>query len=278
MPSQGALFGGPDRDVPKPSRPDELEVLITVKAAPNPSAKAGETVCVAGLGLSRGRTEARWIRLYPINFRFLEQDQKFKKYDIIRVRAVPATGDSRVESWQPDMSTMVVIDHLDPWKRRRALLDPTTVDTMCELNRQNQRAAVAPSLGLVPVREVLDLRITDHAGWTPEEQAKIDAYVNQMDLFDDSDKSPLQAPRLEGHYRWKCYDAQCKGHDQSIIDWEFVALQRRLGDSPAAAVRAALKEKFFDMMFKPPRAPAFFVGNQAKRRHVFHVLGVYYPN
>lgn len=140
MPSQGALFGGPDRDVPKPSRPDELEVLITVKAAPNPSAKAGETVCVAGLGLSRGRTEARWIRLYPINFRFLEQDQKFKKYDIIRVRAVPATGDSRVESWQPDMSTMVVIDHLDPWKRRRALLDLTASDTMCELNRQNQRA------------------------------------------------------------------------------------------------------------------------------------------
>lgn len=217
MPSQGALFGGPDREVPKPARPDELEVLITVKAAPNPSAKAGETVCVAGLGLSRGRTEARWIRLYPINFRFLEQDQKFKKYDIIRVRATPATGDSRVESWQPDMSTMVVIDHLDPWKRRRALLDPTTVDTMCELNRQNQQASAAPSLGLVPVRELIDLRITDHAGWTPEEQAKIDAYVNQMDLFDDSDKSPLQAPRLEGHYRWKCYDPQCKSHDQGQV-------------------------------------------------------------
>ncbi|MBD3781619.1 MAG: hypothetical protein IE926_01495 [Micrococcales bacterium] len=272
------MFGGPERDNPKPARPDDLEVLITVKAAPNPSAKSGETVCVAGLGLSEGRTQARWIRLYPINFRFLEQDQQFKKYDIIRVRGIPAAGDSRVESWQPDMATMKVIDHLDPWRRRRALLEPTASDTMCELNRQNQHATVAPSLGLVPVRSLTDLRITDHAGWTPDEQAKIDAYVNQFDLFDDSDKSPLEAPRFEGHYRWKCYDAQCNGHDQSIIDWEFVALQRRLRNLPAERVRAALREKFVDMMFRPPRQPAFFVGNQAKRHHVFHVLGVYYPN
>jgi hypothetical protein len=96
MSSQGALFGGPERDAPKPARPDELEVLVTVKAAPNPSAKSGETVCVAGLGLTHGRTQARWIRLSPINFRFLEQDQQFKKYDILRVRATPASGDTRV--------------------------------------------------------------------------------------------------------------------------------------------------------------------------------------
>lgn len=57
-----------------------------------------------------------------------------------------------------------------------------------------------------------------------------------------------------------------------------MALQRRLGNSPATAVRAAMKERFVDMMFKAPRTPAFFVGNQAKRHHVFHVLGVNYPN
>lgn len=39
-----------------------------------------------------------------------------------------------------------------------------------------------------------------------------------------------------------------------------------------------MKERFVDMMFKAPRTPAFFVGNQAKRHHVFHVLGVNYPN
>ncbi len=278
MSSQGALFGGPQRDAPKPARPDELEVLVTVKAAPNPSAKSGETVCVAGLGLTHGRTQARWIRLYPINFRFLEQDQQFKKYDILRVQATPASGDTRVESWRPDMSTMKVIDHLDPWKRRRALLDPTASDTMCSLNRENQAEAVAASLGLVPVRELIDLRVTEHPGWSPDEQAKIDAYVNQLDLFDSADKSTLEAPRFEGRYRWKCFEPLCRGHEQSIIDWEFVALQRRLNGAPDPEVRAALQAKFVDMMFRTPRRPAFFVGNQAKRHHVFHVLGIYYPD
>lgn len=278
MSSQGALFGGPDRAALKPARPDELEVLVTVKAAPNPSAKSGETVCVAGMGLSQDRTKARWIRLYPVNFRFLEQDQRFKKYDIIRVRAAPAAGDTRVESWRPDMSTMRVVDHLDPWKRRRDLLDPAASDTMCGLNHENQIASAAASLGLVPVRELNDLRITEHGGWTADEQAKIDAYVGQLDLFDDSDKSPLEAPRFEGRYRWKCFGERCRGHEQSIIDWEFVALQRRLSGASDAEVRAALQSKFVDMMFRAPRRPSFFVGNQAKRHHVFHVLGVYYPS
>ena len=71
---QQSLFGGPERSGAKPMRADELEVLITVKAAPNPSEKSGETVCVAGLALSEGRTRARWVRLYPVNFRFLEAD------------------------------------------------------------------------------------------------------------------------------------------------------------------------------------------------------------
>ncbi|NHI19448.1 hypothetical protein H9L10_13170 [Phycicoccus endophyticus] len=87
---------------------------------------------------------------------------------------------------------MTVVDHLDPWKRRQALLDPTVTDTMCALNRENQAEAADASLGLVPVRELIDLRVTDHPGWSQDEQAKIDAYVNQLDLFDTADKSALE--------------------------------------------------------------------------------------
>mgnify|MGYP006946520210 CR=1 FL=1 len=46
----------------KPSGPARLRVLVTVKAAPNPSATHGETVCVAGVRLGDvGPTG--WIRL-----------------------------------------------------------------------------------------------------------------------------------------------------------------------------------------------------------------------
>lgn len=37
--------------------------MITLKTYPNPSETYGETVCVAGVRLDRGRPE--WIRLYP---------------------------------------------------------------------------------------------------------------------------------------------------------------------------------------------------------------------
>ncbi len=275
---QESLFGGLDRVDAKPARPEELEVLITVKAAPNPSEKSGETVCVAGVALAEGRTRARWVRLYPVNFRFLEADLKFTKYDIVRVRATPAVGDPRAESWTPNISTLVVTDHLPPWQRRRQLLDSLAVDDMCELNGVNQTGATGPSLGLVPIREIRDLRITAHPGWSASEQAKIDAYVSQLDLFDSADKSPLEAPRFIGHYIWRCHAEGCRGHEQSIIDWEFVALQRRLARRPDAEVREALRSRFLDQMFGGGREPAFFVGNQSKRHHVFHVLGVYYPN
>jgi hypothetical protein len=67
-----------------PRRGEETaEVMVTVKTYPNPSETYGETVCVAGIRLDRGRPE--WIRLYPVKFRNAGFDSTFKKYEIIRV-------------------------------------------------------------------------------------------------------------------------------------------------------------------------------------------------
>lgn len=46
---------------------ETARVLITVKASPQPSAKYGDTVCVAGIRVDGGRAE--WIPLYPLAFR-----------------------------------------------------------------------------------------------------------------------------------------------------------------------------------------------------------------
>jgi hypothetical protein len=45
------------------------------------------------------------------------------------------------------------------------------------------------------------------------------------------------------------------------------------GDQPALQVR----ERFYEVLCRAGRDTAFFVGNQAKREHVFSVLGVYWP-
>ncbi|WP_170140902.1 hypothetical protein [Allonocardiopsis opalescens] len=43
-------------------------------------------------------------------------------------------------------------------------------------------------------------------------------------------------------------------------------------------VADAIRDRFFDQMCSAERDTVFFVGNQAKRTHVFSVLGIYYPN
>ena len=276
--TQMDLFGPSDADPgPKPTsdRVVRLEVLITVKAAPNPSEKYGETVCVAGLSTDFERPG--WVRLYPINFRELSSDENFAKYDVIAVDAVPARQDQRRESWRPRMTTMTKLRHFAPWKHRRTWLDPYVEDSMCQLNRDARASPSAKSLSLVRPREVIDFKITPHPGWTTDEQRKIDAYVSQLDLFQEQDRTPLEPPRFRGAYRYRCHDRSCNGHEQGLIDWEFVRLQRRLRHLSDDELRHELVAKFLTMMCDPARDVAFYVGNQAKRTHVFSVLGVYYP-
>jgi hypothetical protein len=77
-----------------------------------------------------------------------------------------------------------------------------------------------------------------------------------------------------------CSAPRCnKGHTQTLLDWEFIALQRRLaGYSDAEAkAKAQLRTKFLDELCAPTKDVAFYVGNQAKRRKTFSVLGVHYP-
>lgn len=79
--SQASLFGpeqAPDAKQPH-DLPVRMRVLITVKAAPNPSAAYGETVCVAGIRLDLDAPG--WLRLYPINFRDMDAGVQFSKYE-----------------------------------------------------------------------------------------------------------------------------------------------------------------------------------------------------
>jgi hypothetical protein len=92
--TQTTLFGPSSNDPPpKPQgkQPVRLRLLIVVQAAPNPSETYGETVCVAAV--SADLDKPGWTRLYPINFRALDDDEAFKKYDIIEVDTVPNLSD-----------------------------------------------------------------------------------------------------------------------------------------------------------------------------------------
>jgi len=275
---QATLFGPPEGDPerkPVGDAPVHMRVLVTVKAAPNPSERYGETVCVAGV---RAELPSKgWIRLYPINFRDLPSDETFRKYQIIELDAVPARADQRRESWKPILSSIIQHETLPPWWRRRQWLDDYIEDSMCRINADARDQFDAKSLALVQPKEVSDLHVERHPGWSADDQRKIDRYVNQLDLLDPREKKPLEAPRFLARYKYRCHDRNCNGHSQGLLDWEFVALQRNLAGRSDEEVKSQLRAKFLDGMCNSRRATAFFVGNQAKRVRVFSVLGVYYP-
>ncbi|MET9225677.1 hypothetical protein [Lentzea sp. NPDC003310] len=274
--SQGSLFG-PDA-APVAKAADDawrrMQVLVTVKAAPNPSAAYGETVCVAGLSMDLDAPG--WVRLYPINFRDLESAQRFRKYDIVSIKVKPARNDPRVESWKPDMTSLVVQDYLKPWKRRRPLVEPYVEESMCEVLNAVRSRPPARSLAAVRPASVQGIDLESHPGWTADEQDKINRYVGQIDMF-GTDRTALEAPRFRGWYRYKCTTTSCGGHRQGILDWEFVALQRRLVKLGDDALKVELRKRYFGEMCAAGKDVVFFVGNQAKRQHVFGVVGVYWP-
>jgi hypothetical protein len=271
---QVGLFDPVLEPSPKPAGRRRISVLITVKAAPNPSATYGETVCVAGISVDQA--SPGWVRLYPINFRDLETSDRFRKYDIVEVDAIPAVNDPRAESWRPVITTLAVVRHLPPWARRRPLIDPYIEDSMCTVNA----ASLLPgsrSLAAVRVQDVSDLEVVPHPGWRPDEQKKIDGYVNQLDMFSSVDKTALEAPRFKARYFWRCSDLACKGHKQGLLDWEFVALQRHFVGLTDVEAVGKLRSRFLDGICASGNDLAFYVGNQAKHHNVFSVLGAYYP-
>src|SRR5690242_21802493 len=100
-----------------------VRLLVTVKAYPVLSDRHGESVCVAGIEqTSEGN---RWIRLFPVPFRKLPEDRKFKKYDIIELSASRTTADQRPESWLPNAETIRIVGHAPStkgWSERKAWL------------------------------------------------------------------------------------------------------------------------------------------------------------
>ena len=112
-------------------------VLVTVKAYPQLGRKAGETVCVDGIDVERGE----WIRLNPLDFRALQKDRQFSKYQVIGVDVVKTATDARPESFTPRLDTIEPLGRALPAgvsNARRAIVLPLERDSMCAVIREQQ--------------------------------------------------------------------------------------------------------------------------------------------
>ena len=198
----------------------ERQALVIVKAYPNPSAKYFETVCVAAITAEEG-----WVRLYPVNFRSLPADKRFKKYQRVRLRMKKHEHDNRPESYRPDEDSIQLQDTVEShgdWRDRWRWIRPTLGPSMCELIRQQK--VLGTSLGFIKPRAVTKLHVEEvDLEWSDRKKAIMD----QLPLFDPVD-TKLEKMPFVFRYEYLCEDFNCRGHRQSIIDWELMELYRNV--------------------------------------------------
>lgn len=260
----------------------EIEFVPMVKAYPALSKTYGEVSCVAGVQTSGARR--RWVRLYPVPFRALDEGQQFAKYQPVRLRARTHSGDRRPETLRPDRDSIRIEGKPIPagpgWQPRRWLIQDLAADSMCEIQRR--QAVDGTSLSMFWPKSVDDLLI-EEADVSVEKQRIAEAWASQGSLLDGvgGDERTHQIKELElipwtFKYRYACSDPGCGGHTQSIIDWEIAATYR--GMRHRADWQERLREKWLNQLCAPDRETALIVGNQHQHLNSFLVLGVWWPS
>lgn len=254
----------------------ELDLWVVVKAYPVMDASSmSEAVCVAGISASNPR---RWLRLFPLDFRSLPPEQRFRKYQRITVRARRPRADPRPESWSAELDSIHVHEALGTdggsWRRRRELVDPLMVPSLCELKRR--QAQDKTSLGVFRPKEVTDLVIepVDPSGWEAKK-----GLVNQQSLFGDKRKALRPLP-VRCRYKFTCDEPGCPGHELSLIDWEMGAPCYRLVSKGKShdEIGIEMRKLFLDRVCGPDRDVRFICGNVAAHPGSFLVIGVMWPS
>ena len=251
--------------------PESKQVLITVKAPPNPSKKYQEANCCAGIDLETGK----WIRLYPIPFRLLDSDKQFPKYSIISVNCQRPLRDKRLESYKVDQDSIRIIRHLDTkdeWSERKKIILPTLSASFCLILED---VSLKKSLGVFkPVEVQFEIKKI-----VPKDEKEHRAAYDQYHLFDKKLKPVKQIP-FNGYYIFKCQKyPQCPGHKLMIHDWEFMEAFRnwRRKYPEQTLLQDKIRETWLDKLCGPAKNTYFYVGNIWQRPKQFMVLGVFYP-
>lgn len=245
----------------------KVKVLITVKTYPTPSKRYKEIVCTAGV-----KEDGNWLRLYPINYRYRNYSQWYKKYQWIEVEIEKHRRDPRPESFRPIGDIKILgkpLSTKNGWAERKKYVLAGGIKTMCWLQRQSQRVI---SLAAIKPLKIEDFYWEEVSREWSRKQLNV---LNQLSLFEKN--KPLEKIPYKFKYRFRCEEENCRGHEMMIEDWEVMQLYRKMRDKygeKEALVK--VKESFFKKICAPHKDIYFFVGT-ALQYGTWIIIGVFWP-
>lgn len=259
-------------------------VLIAVKTYPTLSQKYIELVCTAGF-----REDGSWIRVYPLPFRFLDETQKYRKYQWIELDLEKNPRDSRPESYRPtnidDISLGDVIstgNRRDWVERKRLILDNnkayTNLNEVISGAHQNDF-----SLVVFKPKEILNLVVEKADDWEPTKKQLADEALKQGSLFaNDPVPNATVMPKLPYKFSYRFRDDQGTISKLMIEDWEIGQLYwgclKKGGEEYAVQ---KVREKYLDD-FAKTKDLYLFLGTTHKFHNMrspnpYVIIGTFHP-
>jgi hypothetical protein len=225
-------------------------VLITVKTYPTLSRRHGETVCTAGV-----RADGTWMRIYPVPFRRLEEQEQYRKFDWVDADFIPSRSDPRPETHHPaDLTKLLPVAHMstaDNWRERRELLL-----RKCKVYDRLEPLLVGAKENRLSLATFKPTKIRgfiwedDEREWNPDKVAQMRDKTRQVELFrDEAWRETFKLiPKLPYAFSYQFADADGKKSTMQVLDWECGQLYwnclRRHGDEASALEK--VRAKYFD--------------------------------
>lgn len=257
-------------------------VLIAVKTYPTLSRTYTELVCTAGF-----REDGSWIRIYPSPFRFLTDNQRYRKYQWIELDLVKNTKDHRPESYNPTNIDDITLDEFigteQSWAYRKKLIFEkntiyTNLGTVIAGAKLNKF-----SLAIFKPTEIKDF--TFEAVDPDWEIGRLDAAkaaLDQGSLFDESNNDDFKImPKLPFKFKYHFVDDEGKVSKMMIEDWEIGQLYWNClkGSTPEEAAKK-VRQKYLDD-FARTKDLHLFLGTtrlwHSRAPNPYVIIGTFHP-
>lgn len=244
--------------------------LIVVRTYPTPARNGVEVSCTAAI-----TDKGEWLRLFPVPWRYLPEDQRFRKYQWIDV-AVTKARDTRPESFKlrPDGITIISpeLSTAKGWKARKEVVLPLRAHCLCCLAKQRE-ANGYPTLGIFRPAVIDSLTITqEDPNWTPSQTAAL----KQGHLFLEPPERDLEKIPFSFRYEFRCDEADCKGHKIICTDWEMGESYRKWRAKYGDQWEDKFRQRYEREMIEK-NDTHFYVGTIHQHPHVWIIVGLFYP-
>lgn len=248
------------------------KVLITVRTYPVPATKGVEVSCTGAI-----TDTGEWMRLFPVPYRFLDEDKRFHKWQWIEASVTKAHDDPRPESFKLNDASIVIgssVPPTDGWRARKNIVYPLRRPSLCSIQEEHRECG-APTLGIFKPGEIERLLIKPTASnWTPKQAA----ILGQQLLAFSGSRPAQQLEKIpyDFRYAFRCTEATCKGHQLTCFDWEMGQSYRRWRREYGSGWEEKFRQRY-EYEMKNRYETHFFVGTMHQHPETWIIVGLFYP-